>query len=81
MNSSVDFSDKPSGYKANSLIYDSIAEEFKNRPGEWGKCAEVVGVNAVNKWRAALKGRGLSFTAKTVRENTWAIWCMFPEES
>ena len=76
----VEFSEPPlPANRTNTEIYDEVARQLRARPGHWGKCAEVVGRKALFRWNAAMKKRGILFSQRKVREDTWAVWCMFPE--
>lgn len=76
---SVEFGSLPTPKnRSNTEIYNAVAEELRARPGDWAKCAEVIGEQALFRWNAAMKKRGIVFSQRKVRENTWAIWCMFP---
>lgn len=78
----VEFGEVPDPINyTNKELYDKIIGELQARPGHWGKCAEVVGYKAVQRWAAAMRKRGAAFKQRLVRPNTWAVWCMWPENN
>ena len=74
----VEFGDLPAAMnRSNTDIYNSISQELRAHPNQWGKCAEVIGEKAVFRWTAAMKKRGFEVSQRKVRDNTWAIWCRY----